>query len=95
MQWYKGQHVQSDEDICSGCLNPVNGTGCTSLDIGVNANLEFLDKFCYLGDMLSVDRDADAAAETRIQIEWNKFRRLIPMLTNKDGHVLRKKTMIE
>jgi len=48
------------------CVNPVTGTGCTSVDIGVNANLELLDKFCYLGDMLSVDGDADVAVETRI-----------------------------
>jgi len=39
---------------------PGTGTGCTSVDIGVNANLELLDKFCYLGDMLSIDGDADA-----------------------------------
>jgi len=43
-----------------------------------------VDKFCYLGDMLSVDGDADAAVETRIRIGWNKFRLLIPLLTNKD-----------
>jgi len=36
------------------------------IDIGNNANLELVDKYCYLGDMLSVDRDADAAVETRI-----------------------------
>jgi len=41
------------------------GTGCTSVDIGVNATLELVDKFYYLGDMLSVDGD-DAAVETRI-----------------------------
>ena len=40
--------------------------------------------FCYLGDMLSVDGDADAAAEARIRIDWNKFRLLVPLLTNKD-----------
>jgi len=34
--------------------------------------------------MLSVDGDADAAVETRIQIGWNKFRQLVPLLTNKD-----------
>jgi len=45
---------------CKGCVNPVTGTGCTSEDIGVNANVELVDKFCYLGDMLSVDGDADA-----------------------------------
>ena len=54
--------------ICSGCVIPVTGTGCTSVDIGVNANLELVDKFCYLGDMLSVGRDADAAVENRIRI---------------------------
>ena len=30
-------------------------------------------KFCYLGDMLSVDGDADAAVGNRIRIGWNKF----------------------
>jgi len=47
-------------------VNPFTGAGCTITDIGVNANLELVDKFCYLGDMLSVDGDADAAVDTRI-----------------------------
>jgi len=34
--------------------------------------------------MLSVDGDADAAVEARIRIGWNKFRKLAPLLTNKD-----------
>jgi len=33
-------------------MNPVTDTGCTSVDIGVSANLELVDKFCYLGDLL-------------------------------------------
>jgi len=70
--------------ICRGCMNPVTGTGCTSVDIGGDAKLELVDKFCYLGVMLSVDGDADAAVETRIRIGWNKFRQLVPLLTNKD-----------
>jgi len=36
------------------------------VDIGVSANLEVVDEFCYLGDMLSVNGDADAAVEGRI-----------------------------
>ena len=36
------------------------------MDIGAIANLEVVDKFCYLGDMMSVDGDADAAVEARI-----------------------------
>ena len=60
--------------ICRGSMNPVIGTGRTSLDIGVNANLELMAKFCYLGDMFSVDGDAEAAVGNRIRIGWNKFR---------------------
>jgi len=26
--------------ICRACVNPVTGTGCTSADIGADANLE-------------------------------------------------------
>ena len=39
--------------VCTskGCVNPVTSTGHTSVDIGVNANLELVDKVCYLGDM--------------------------------------------
>ena len=52
--------------ICRGCSNPVISTGHTSVDIGASANLEVVDKFCCLGDMLSVDGNADAAVEARI-----------------------------
>jgi len=62
---------------CRGCINPVTGTGRTSVDIGGDANLELVDKFCYLGDMLSVDRDADAAVETRIHFGRYKFSQLV------------------
>ena len=55
-----------------------------SVDIGVNANLELVDKFCYLGNTLSVDGDADAPVEIRTRIGWNKFMQLVPLLTNKD-----------
>jgi len=44
--------------------------------------MELVDKFCYLGDMLSVDVDADADVDIRIRIAWNKFRQLVLMLTN-------------
>jgi len=40
--------------VCRDCVNPVTSTGRTSVDIAVDANLELVDKFCYLGDMLSV-----------------------------------------
>jgi len=52
--------------ICRGCSNPVISTGHTSVDIGASADLEVVDRFCYLGNMLSVDGDADAAVEAKI-----------------------------
>jgi len=52
--------------ICRGCLNPVINTGRASVDNGASANLEVVDRFCYLGDMWSVDGYADAAVEARI-----------------------------
>jgi len=44
-------------------LNAIASIGHTSVDIGASANLELVDKFCYLGDMLSVDGDVNAAVE--------------------------------
>ena len=58
--------------ICRGCMIPVTSTGCTSVDIDGDADLELVDKFCYLGDILSIDEDADAAVENRIRIgSWH------------------------
>ena len=76
--------------ICRGCSNPVISTGHTSVDIDASANLEVVDKFCYLGDILSVDGDADAAVEATIRIGWNKFRQLVPLLTNRDISLIRR-----
>ena len=49
-------------------MNPVTSAGRTSVDIWASAKLELVDKLCYLGDILSVDGDADAAVEARIRI---------------------------
>jgi len=60
--------------ICRGCLNLATTAGRTSVHIGACVQLELVDKFCYLGDTLSVDGDTDAAVEARIRTGWNKFR---------------------
>ena len=39
--------------------------------------------------MLSVDGDADAAVEVSSRIGWNKFRQLVPLLTNRDISLIR------
>ena len=63
------------------------------MDIGDSANLDVVDKFCYIDDMLSVDGDADAAVEARIRIGWNKFRQLVPLLTNSDMSLIRRRRL--
>jgi len=63
------------------------------VDIGASANLEVVDNFCYLGDMLSVDGDADAAVEARVRIGWNKFRQLVPLLTSRDISLIRREKL--
>ena len=40
--------------------------------------------------MLSVNGDADAAVEARIRMGWNKFRQLVPLLTNRDISLIRR-----
>ena len=74
-------------------MNPVTSAGRTSVDIEASAQLDLVDKFCYLGDMLSVDGDADAAVEAKIRIDWNKFRQLVPLLTNKDVSLIMRKRL--
>ena len=54
------------------------------MDIGASAKMDLVDKFCYVGDILSVDGDADATVDARIRIGWNKFRQLVSLLTSKD-----------
>ena len=48
--------------VCRGCMNPVTSTRSISVDSGVNANLELVDRFCYVDDILSVDGDDDFKA---------------------------------
>jgi len=58
--------------VCRGCMNAVAGRGRTSVDIGDNANLELVDKFCYLGDMLSCSVSVCAAtANCRLRQIWS------------------------
>jgi len=63
------------------------------MDIGDGASLKLVDMFCYLGDMLSVDGDAAAAMEARVHKGLNKFRQLVPLLTNKDISLLMRRKL--
>ena len=76
--------------ICRGCSNQYRSYKCGYC---ANANLEVVDKFCYLGAMLSVDGDADAAVDATIRIGWNELRQLVPLLTNRDISLIRRERL--
>ena len=54
---------------------------------------EIIDKFCYLGDMLSKEGGCEHATLKRIQTGWLKFRELSGLLIGK-GMSLRSKGII-
>ena len=47
------------------------------------SNLEVVDKFCNLGDMLDAGGGAESSTVTRVRSGWKKFRELLPLLTTK------------
>ena len=75
------------EFICKTCkLEAETGSGFVEgdeLTLNGGDKCEVVNKFCYLGDMLSVGGGADAAVVTRISSGWKKFRELQPILTAK------------
>jgi len=83
------EHVQSEQVfMCRGCTDQPARMDRTSVDTSDDARLELVYKFCYLGDMLSVDGHADAAMEVTVPKKENKFRLTAPLITNKSGSLL-------
>jgi len=46
-----------------------------------------VDKFYYLGDMLSVDGGSDAAVEARIRIGWKKIQ-AVGTIAYQQGYII-------
>jgi hypothetical protein len=84
----KGQLQKVTETFeCKQCSRGVAEVDSIALskgmDIGNGDVLEYTKKFCYLGDMVSADGDADSAVVARVRNAWKKFRELSPILTQK------------
>ena len=43
--------------------------------------IEFVGKFCYLGDTIGSAGGAEEASRARVRYAWAKFRELSPLLT--------------
>ena len=56
--------------------------------------LEEVEKFFYLGDMITCYGGASETVKARIVIVWNKFRELIDVLVGKQGLFLKQRGKI-
>lgn len=73
--------------ICSRCVSGSNfeqsGLKEERFKVDEELSLEKVDRFCYLGELLSCNGDVDTAVTARMRGAWNKFRELSPILTAK------------
>jgi hypothetical protein len=97
----KGRLVKQDGSfVCKRCKSrDRNQNGFSSndqdgamasrvMDVGSEMNVEKVEKFCYLGDTISVGGGVDQAVTARIRSGWNSFRQLASFLTAKDISLL-------
>ena len=78
----KGRLKEDLNYICPACLNPVAVPPPTDFAID-GSNLEVVQTFCYLGDMIGNNGGCFDAITSRVKSAWKKFRELLPILTNK------------
>ena len=79
----KGQLAKATKFLCSQCSGAVADRNYEEKVMLAGSNLEVVDKFCYLGDMLDAGGGAESSTVTRVRSGWKKFRELLPMLTTK------------
>ena len=68
--------------VCKRCL----GLVATSMEENITSdedNIEIVDKFAHLGDVLSTEGEAQEAARSRIRSGWMKFKEVSSVLGNK------------
>ena len=63
-------------------VRPVDGHPFKEVEVG-DCVPGAVDRFCYLGDMLSAGGGCIVAATARCKCAWGKFRENLPLLTSK------------
>ena len=78
------EHMSYECPRCCGepGARPIDGCPFKEVEVG-DCVLEAVDRFCYLGDMLSAGGGCMAAATARCRCAWGKFRENLPLLTSK------------
>ena len=73
------------EYVCRRCkgdpgVRPIDGRPFLKVQVG-ESELDNVDRFCYLGDMISAGGGCMTAAIARCGSAWKKFCELLPLLT--------------
>jgi hypothetical protein len=79
-----GKRLEHNNDFkCKTCLlgKVKQQTVKNKFVIDGAGEIESVDKFCYLGDMIGAGGGAEDATRTRVRCAWSKFRELAPLLT--------------
>ena len=63
-------------------VRPIDGRPFKNVQVG-DSELNFVESFCYLGDMLSAGGGCETAAVARCKSAWAKFHQLSPLLTSR------------
>ena len=80
----KGKLAEVKDFVCNSCSRPPLDTCEEEENIVIgNSSYEAVQQFCYLGDMLSAGRGAEASSVTRTRRAWEKFRELLPILSSR------------
>ena len=81
----KGKLKNDPDFICPRCADlsrPIDGRVLTEVAVD-GKNLEVVDQFCYLGDMIASGGGCMNAITNRCRVAWASFRRLLPILTSR------------
>ena len=83
----KGILTQVHQYRCVKCKSGVDPAGVPvmprQISLGNGQDLECVEEFCYLGDMIGAGGGAGEAARARVRCAWSKFRELAPVLTSR------------
>ena len=71
--------------VCKGQTGSTEGVKGPELLLGGEGGggLEYVTKFCYLGDMIGAGGGAGDASRTRVRCAWGKFNELKPVLAER------------
>jgi len=83
----KGPLGSKTDYKCPKCIGARVGLARVALDsemiLDHGVELEYVNEFCYLGDMIGAAGGAGNASVMRVNCAWRKFREMAPVLTNR------------